>query len=260
MDAVIVAGGKMTGPLRQVAGPEAGDRKALLRIGGRSLLQRVLDACAAAECVRQVVVAGVGDAVGFECPADTLFLPDTGSVIGNILAGAKPLRARADAGYHFLVIACDLPYLTGAMLDWLCRQAGESKLDFYYSVVPKETMEERFPGSGRTYYRLKEGRFCSGDAQVFSFHLIDRLHPLLYRFTEKRKSVLRLAMLFGPVFLFRFLAGRLTHEAICGRVGRKLNITGRVAVSPYAEIGMDIDNPVHLLAVPAPQSGRHEHP
>jgi molybdopterin-guanine dinucleotide biosynthesis protein A len=260
MDAVIIAGGKLTGPLRQMDGPEACDRKALLAIGNRNLLQRVLDACTAAECVSRIVVAGAEDGTGFECSSDTLFLPDAGSMIGNILTGAKHLRLQEDAGFHFLTIACDLPYLRGATLDWLCRQTGDSRLDFYYSVVPKETMEKSFPGSGRTYYRMKEGLFCSGDAQVFSFHLIDRLHPLLQRITEKRKSPLRLAMLLGPVLLFRFLTGRLTHEAICSRIGRELGVTGKVVVSPYAEIGMDIDKLAHLKTVPAPQAESHEHP
>lgn len=233
MDAVIVAGG----------------RRPHVQIGGRTLLQRVLDACGASRSVGRVVVAGVASREGLDAPEETLFLPDAGSLVHNVLAGARALRPANTPRGHFLAIASDLPLLTGSMLDWLCGSADDPALDFYYTVLGKDVMLARFPGAKRTFHRMKDGEFCGGDAQVLSFRLIDRVDPMLTRLVAHRKNLLRLAWQFGPGFLMRFAAGRVTHEEICNHVADRLGIRGRVLVSPYAEIGMDVDKPADLRAV-----------
>jgi hypothetical protein len=252
---VIIAGGQLTPALRDAAGPAPGARKALLPVAGRSLAQRALDACAAATTVREIVVAGLSDPADLTVPPSTRFLPDSGSMLGNIVAGARAILPRNDLDAPFLVVSSDLPLLTGPMLDWLAGEVRDPALDFHYSAVSRETMEARFPRSGRSYYRVREGRFCGGDAHVFSLRLVDRLGTLFDELIARRKSVLRLAILFGPAFMARFFAGRMTHEDLCAGIGRRLGVRGRVVVSPFAEIGMDIDTPHHLravLAAPAP--------
>jgi len=247
MDAVIVAAGRLSDPAWIAAGCH-NSQKALLPVAGRPLLQYVLDACAQARAVRRVVVVGVDDGESFDAP-DALFLPETGSMIGNVVAGARQLATDPDAGSHALVVACDLPLITGPMLDWLVAQAGNDDLDFHYTVIRKDAMEAQFPDSRRTFYRVRDGIFCGGDAQVLSFRLIDRLLHISPQYAARRKNLLRLAWLAGPVFTLRFFAGLESHAAICRRVERLLGFAGHVVVSQFPELGMDIDKPEHLRAI-----------
>jgi len=247
MDAVIVAAGRLSDPAWIAAGCH-NSQKALLPVAGRPLLQRVLDACGQARSVRRVVVVGVGDRESFDAP-DALFLPDTGSMVGNVAAGARQLAAGPDAGTHAVVVACDLPLITGPMLDWLVAQAENDDLDFHYTVIRKDAMEAQFPCSRRTFYRVRDGIFCGGDAHVLSFRLIDRLLQISPQYAARRKNLLRLAWLAGPVFTLRFFAGRESHADICRRVERLLGFAGRDVVSEFPELGMDIDKPEHLRAI-----------
>jgi CTP:molybdopterin cytidylyltransferase MocA len=247
MDAVIVAAGRLSDPTWIAAGCH-NSQKALLPFAGRPLLQRVLDACGEARSIRRVVVVGIDGLKAFDAP-DALFLPDTGSIAGNVSAGARQLAAGPDAGTHAVVIACDLPLITGPMLDWLVAQADNDDFDFHYTVIHKDSMEARFPGSRRTFYRVRDGIFCGGDAHVLSFRLIDRLLQISSQYAARRKNPFQLAWLAGPVFTLRFFAGLESHTDICHRVERLLGFPGRVVVSKFPELGMDIDKPEHLRAI-----------
>ncbi len=247
MDAVIVAAGRLSDPAWIAAGCH-NLQKALLPVAGRPLLQRVLDACGQARSVRRVVVVGIDDRESFDAP-DALFLPDTGTLVGNVAAGAGKLAAGPDAGTHVVVVACDLPLITGPMLDWLVARAQNADLDFHYTVIRRETMETHFPGSKRTFYRFRDGIFCGGDAHVLSFHLINRLLQISPQFVARRKNLFHLAWLAGPVFTLRFFAGLESHTDICHRVERLLGFPGHLIISEFPELGMDIDKPEHLHAV-----------
>jgi hypothetical protein len=222
--------------------------KALLPVEGRPLLRWVLEACRQARSVRRVVVVGVSEPEPFAAP-NTRFLPDTGTLVGNVVAGARKLAEDPDAGTHAVVVGCDLPLITGPMLDWLIAHAQNDDRDFHYTVVRKDAMEARFPGSKRTFYRVKDGTFCGGDVHILSYRLIKRLLQVSPQFVARRKNLLQLAWLAGPVFTLRFLAGRESHDDICGRVERLLGFAGRFVVSEFPELGMDIDKPEHLRAV-----------
>jgi molybdopterin-guanine dinucleotide biosynthesis protein A len=241
LDAVIVAGGCASPELCSAAGT-TDERKALLPFEGQSLIGRVLAATGAAASVRRVVVAGIENPPLPVVPPGVRFLPDAGSLLANVVAGARLLQSGNAPGARFFAISCDLPWLTGPMLDWLAGEAHDESLHFHYTAVARETMEARFPDASRTYYRLREGRFCGGDAQVFSLRLLERLHDVFDRLIERRKSPLKLATLFGPLFFARFLVGRSSHAAICARIEQVLGVRGRVVVSPFAELGMDVDS------------------
>jgi CTP:molybdopterin cytidylyltransferase MocA len=247
MDAVVLAAGKLSDPAWTATG-YYDLQKALLPVAGRPLLQRVLDACRQARSVRRVVVVGIDAHEPCDAPG-VQFLPDTGDLVGNLAAGALELAAAPDARTRVLVVACDVPLITGPMLDWLVERVQNDDLDLHYTVIRKETMEARFPGSKRTYYRVRDGSFCGGDAHIMSLRLINRLAELSPQLVARRKSLLRLAWLAGPVFTLRFLAGLESHDAIRRRIARWLGCTGDFVVSDFAELGMDIDKPEHLRAV-----------
>ncbi len=259
MEALVLAGGRADPALQRRAGAPGELRTALLPFAGRPLLQRVLDACSDARAVDHVVVVGLeeADADGVDVAPGTHFVADAGTLVGNLAAGAAALALTRPPEAAFLVVSCDLPYLTGAMLDWVCA-AADPALDYCYTVVPEAAMAARFPGARRTYHRMRDGRYCGGDVQILSLRLRGRLNQFASRLVAGRKSPRRLARLFGPVFLLRFIAGRMTHAEVAQRIERRLGVRGRIVVSPFAELGMDLDTSEHwdaALAAGAPADG-----
>ncbi|MEE9513637.1 MAG: hypothetical protein V3V46_06130, partial [Anaerolineales bacterium] len=69
------------------------------------------------------------------------------------------------------------------------------------------------------------------------------------RMVAARKSPFRQAALLGFDLLFLMLIRRITINDAVKRVSNRLGLKGRAVISPYAEIGMDIDKPQQLELV-----------
>jgi hypothetical protein len=129
------------------------------------------------------------------------------------------------------------------MVDWEVRSALETNHQGYYALIPREAMERRFPGSRRTYFALREGRFCGGDMNLLKTEIVADYNPAWRRIAESRKSVLKQAALVGFDTLLLMALGRLSTPQVEQRVRERLGVNGRFLICPYAEVGMDVDKP-----------------
>ena len=121
MDAAILAGGRA----RRLGGQD----KRALRIGPTTILERQLAALDG--LVDRVIVVG-GDPVAGSSPRPAVvpdWLPNAGALGGLYTALCEA------AGSHVLVLACDLPFVTTALLARLISLA-DSECD---AVVPRST-------------------------------------------------------------------------------------------------------------------------
>jgi molybdopterin-guanine dinucleotide biosynthesis protein MobB len=111
------------------ASSRMGTSKAALRIGGRSMLGRVVDR-ARAFC-SDVVVAGVPPG-GMPADVDAPLLPDVPGVRGPV--GGMLAAMRWSPGRGSIVVACDMPRLDGELLEriWACRRPG------VWAVIPRQ--------------------------------------------------------------------------------------------------------------------------
>jgi hypothetical protein len=66
------------------------------------------------------------------------------------------------------------------------------------------------------------------------------------RIVAARKSVFKQAALLGYGNLFLLLSRQLTMDGAVKRVTKRMDITGQAVISPYAELGMDVDKPHQL--------------
>lgn len=241
LDALVLAGGKAgpADPLRELA---RGGFKALLSIGGKPMAQWVVDALAASPRIARIVLVGLPPDAPVHHPSIAARLPDHGSLLGNILAGAEWILRDNPKAELMVTASSDIPAITPDMVTWVVDTARKTEDDLYYVVVSKEVMEARFPGSGRSFVRLRDCTLCGGD-----LHIIRLSRTPDTRFWEKihaaRKSPVRQAALVGVDALALLVLGRLTLAQAECRVSRRMGIRGRVLVSPYAELGMDVDTP-----------------
>jgi len=248
--AVVTAGGlpKPGDPLYPLT---QGRNKALLEIAGKPMLQWVLDALSGAPTIDLVIVIGLpADAQTFTCAKPMQFLPNHGSLIGNVEAGVKAVLARPSSGEgqdagrrHALLVSSDIPTITPAIVDWTVNTALETDHEAFYSLITEADMERRFPGSRRSFFKLKEGRFCGGDMTLIQTALVNSYSPAWNTIVDSRKNVLKQASLIGFGTLFRMALGQLSIAAAEQTTLARLHVRGRVLRCPYAEAGMDIDKP-----------------
>jgi len=243
IDAVLTAGGtpKPDEPLYPYT---QGKPKALLPIGGKSMAQWVLDALSGSDMVRRVAISGLAsDKAGLTSAKPLSYLPDAGSLIGNVEAGAKHLLAQDPELTKLLIVSSDIPCVTPEMVDWMVTTCLASDHEIYYGLISQADMERRFPGSKRTYFALKEGRFCGADLIVASTALVGHYHPAWNEIVGARKNIFRQASIVGFDTLLLMLLRQMTIPEAERRAQTRLHIKGRILLTPYAETGMDVDKP-----------------
>ena len=244
MDAFVTAGG-IPGPEDPLYPATRGKPKAMLDIAGRPMVQWVLDALSGAARIERVVVVGLGPEAGIHCEKPVAYLPDQGHMLDNIQAGVNEILRLNPAARLVMAVTCDIPAVTSAMIDWTAETCLQTDHDLYYLVVERSLMESRFPGSNRSYVRLKDAEVCGGDMNVIRAGLVaDR--GLWERMVASRKNALKQASFLGWDVLILLLLGRLSLERAERMVSRRIGLRGRVIRSPYAEVAMDIDKPHQL--------------
>lgn len=244
MNAIVIAGGipEPGDPLYSVS---QGRPKALLDVAGRPMVQWVLDALQACPRVEHVVVVGLAPSSGLRVGPRTRLLPDQGSLVSNVLTALQAVRDLDPAATHTLLSSGDIPGITPEMVAWRVTTIEASRADLDYAVVERSTMERVFPGSRRSFTRLKEAEVCGGDLNGLSVHVAAQ-RDLWDRLVAARKNALKQAAIVGLDVLILALLRRLTLEDAGRRVSRNLGLQGHVTLCPYAEVGMDVDKPHQL--------------
>ncbi|MBL8056718.1 MAG: nucleotidyltransferase family protein [Anaerolineales bacterium] len=244
IDAIVTAGG-VPAPDEPLYPLTQGQPKALLPLAGQPMVQWPLDALGGAEMIRRVAVAGLTpeQAAPLRCAKPWGSVPNQGDMIANIVAGGRWSAAQGDPPTHYLLVSGDVPLVTAAMLDWIVRTALETDHDLYYSLIPQAAMEARFPGSRRTFFRLKEGRFTAGDVTLAKAGVLSDYHPAWTKIVAARKSLIAQARLVGLDTFLLVALGRLSIPFGQQRIRERLGVDGRVLINPFPEVGMDVDKP-----------------
>ena len=246
MDAIILAGGIPTSedPLYLASN---GQSKALIDVAGKPMAQWVIDAIDGADSVDRIIIVGLPADVNLQSSKTIDFLPECGGMLANLTAGVEHLQSIDPSIQQVLLLSCDVPTITSEMVDWRV-QGTDPDSDLEYSVIEKETMDARFPTASRSYVRLQDVEVCGGDINVIHVRLVEDT-TFWERMVVARKSPFRQAALLGFDLLFLVLIRRITINDAVKRVSSRLGLKGRAVISPYAEIGMDVDKPHQLELV-----------
>ena len=165
MDAVITAGGipKPEDPLYEYT---QGKSKALLDIAGRPMVQWVLDAVSNSESIDNIVIIGLEQDSPLVCEKPITYIPNQGAMLDNVRAGVFKVAEINPQADHVIMVSSDIPALTTEMVDWAVHTADAHEADFYYNLITRKVMEARYPGSNRSYVKLKDVEVCGGDMNV----------------------------------------------------------------------------------------------
>jgi GTP:adenosylcobinamide-phosphate guanylyltransferase len=245
MDAIVTAGG-IPQPGEPLYEYTQGICKALLDIAGKPMIQWVLDALEGSQAVERIVVIGLPESSGIGGGKIADFIPNQGGMVDNIRAGVVRVLDLNPQAHHVLLVSSDIPAITTEMVDWMIKTTMQTDEDVYYSVIERKVMEKRFPASKRSYTHLKDLEVCGGDMNMIRSSLITSNSELWERIINARKNVFKQAALIGFDTLILLLLRLITLESGVKMVTKRLKVTGRAIVCPYAEVGMDIDKPHQL--------------
>jgi GTP:adenosylcobinamide-phosphate guanylyltransferase len=250
MDAIISAGGTID-PGNPLYDLSKGGPKAMIELAGKPMIQWIVDALNQSELVDSIFIVGLPDDTQLKSEKTLYFLPGGKTLMDSALSGMyKIVELKPDTAYC-LFVSTDIPAITKEIIDWMISSAVEPGIDIFYNVIPRDVMEKRFPESKRSYIRFKDVTVCSGDMHVFNAQrgIAFKDDVKWKNIVESRKLPLNQMVAIGFDLLFRMIFKKPTLEDAVKLVCRRLGINGRVVVSPYAELGMDIDKPFQLNIV-----------
>jgi GTP:adenosylcobinamide-phosphate guanylyltransferase len=241
MDAIVTAGG-IPLPEEPLYPATRGQAKATVDVAGKQMIQWVLDALTEAKTIDNIIVVGLTKKSGLKCGKKMYFISNQGKMVENLQAGARKAAEINPKAVHVLMVSSDIPGITGEMVDWMVNTDMQTDLDVYYHIVQREVMEKRYPGCKRTWTHLKDMEICGGDMNLGRLSLLLQEDTGIWnKITDARKNPLKQAALVGFNTAFLLLTGQLTLEKAEANIMKRLNITGKAIVCPYAEIGMDVD-------------------
>jgi hypothetical protein len=218
----------------------------MLDVAGKPMVQWVLDALGASQYIKGIVLIGLAPESQVTCAKPMRFLSNQGSMLNNILAGVAEIQSMQPGPQFLLIVSSDIPGIRPEMVDWLVEMVRQSEADIYYNVIEQGVMEKRYPGSRRTYTRLKEMRVCGGDMNAIHSRVADTDMAFWRIIIEARKNPLKQASIIGWDLLLLLLLGRIGLQDAVRRVSARVQLKGQALVCPYAEVGMDVDKPHQL--------------
>ena len=241
--AIVLAGG---GP-EPVLAPGL-PNKAFLSVGGLPLVVRVTQALRQATSVDRILVVGPTSDLAQLLDHSIDLVPEQSGMMDNVAATV----ARLPGARRALVIAADLPLLTGEAVDrFVALCTGDAGC--FYPIVPQTAIESRFPAARKTYVQLTDGVFCGGSAMLFDPSLLDRVRPLVERLVAGRKRPWLLAQLVGWSTVMKFAAHTLSIADIEAKVREVTGFPVRAVILDGPELALDVDaeRPENLRALRA---------
>ena len=240
----LVLAGSRPGGADPVARAEGVAHKALARVGGETLLARVVGALAEAGAARIAVcasdpqVAAAAVALGAE-PLEAAAGPSL-----SVLAGATAL------GTPLVITTADHALLRP---EWVTRFLGDAPADADACVLAasREVVAAAAPGSRRTYLKLADGGWSGCNLFLLANARALAAVDFWRRLEAERKRPWRMAGLIGPGALLAYATGRLTLAGAAGRLGRAAGVRAAAVASPYGLAAVDVDTPADLAFVRA---------
>lgn len=245
MEAILTAGGTPH-PRDPLYSLSQGEPKTMITILGRPILQWIFDALETSPAIDSIILVGLPEPFQKQVhsPLPITFLPDQGTLMGNILAGLEAAATARPEPHATMLLSSDIPALTPEAVEWMVEQARQRPdADLLYTVATRKLMEATFPGSKRTYVHLKDMDVCGGDMVILHTRMLQASRDLWQRLIESRKKPLQQAAMIGFDTLFLALTGQLTLAQAEQRVAARLNLRGRVIPTPFAGSAMDVDKP-----------------
>lgn len=232
---IVLAGGPHDGLAARTPGAP---NKAFVEIGGVTLVERTMRALRAAPSVGRIIAVAPVRAHGL--PALSLAdecRPDGERIRDSLRSGLLDLPPDEDV----LVSTSDLPVLTAESIEDYVARAREKDADLTYGCLEKRVHLAKYPQVPHTWAPLRDGTYCG----TGFITIRPRVFPSLERFIEQlghaRKNPLHLARLFGMDVLLRFAFRRLSIAQAEERASSVIGARVRAVISPYAEIGVNVD-------------------
>jgi CTP:molybdopterin cytidylyltransferase MocA len=239
LKAVILAGGPV-GDLPIEPGDPA-TSKGMVRIGGRPMAWRTLQALISAQTIEaRVLVGGQSDWPGVDH-----WVAAQPTLMGSFEAGVSA----CDTPQEPVLVCCgDLPFATAEAIDDFvrrCQRRPEAGL--WYGYLRQQNSQRKYPHLPHTWAHFQDGTYCGSGVMMLRPKVMQEMREAMERLTQARKNMFKLAGCLGWGNLLNYALGRLT-VARAEKAGQRIFGVACAGIeTPYAELGFNVDKPRDLI-------------
>ena len=237
-DAILPAGGTIDPDFAARVGTA---NKALIKIDGRTVLGRTLDALNASEMVRSTILIGPDEVRDHPDAATATFRLSQGETgPDNIYIGLRHVLNESDPPQKVLVVTTDLPFLTADLIRQFIHSCPQDR-DICVPLIRESDFHRRFPESTATFVKLRDDVWTTGCAYIMDVKALEKAKLHIDRVFENRKSKMGMAKLLGPAFVLKWLTKRLTLVDVEAKIMSILGCSGAAVTGSPPELAYDID-------------------
>lgn len=247
---VLILAGQREGVVDALCAQAGVERKAVIPINGRPMIDYVLSALDGAGLKTPYHISG------FEAEYDHR-LVQSPSAPGP--AGSAYAAMAAGIDFPCLMTTCDHPLLTPDMLSLFLEGAQASGADFCVGLAEKAIIQPAYPDVKRTYLKFSDTS-VSG-CNLFYLANIKGLEAIAFWKAAQhlRKHPVKLAHNVGWGVLFNYILGRLSLSSAFTYVSKRLKIKAKPVLIPIAEAAIDVDKPSDKRLVETILAGHYGH-
>jgi GTP:adenosylcobinamide-phosphate guanylyltransferase len=238
---VLAAGRGSNDPMAKAYGVS---HKCALPVNGVPMLKRVVDALQGSQSTASISISIETAEVAHNALGKAFNITIVPSENSAPLSAIVAIRK--NPAFPFLITTADHTLLTPEMIDYFCKQAEQDGADFSAGLARAEIILAAYPQSIRTFFKFGKDR-VSG-CNLFAVCTEKGLRILeKWKYLESaRKKPWRLVAAFGPLSLFRFLLGTLSLDEVFRIVSKRLGLTAKPILLPFADAAIDVDKPSDL--------------
>jgi len=233
INAIILAGDSKKSAIK--AGVE---NKSFLNIGGKWMVEYVVEALRLSPHVAQISIVGASEQL-MERLGEKVdyYVEESGDIFDNLEAAMKPF----DGDEHVLIATSDIPMIREEIVTDFIRRCRDIEADVCYPIVEKSLNDYKYPGFQRTYVRMKDGVFTGGNIVYVNPKVIRTCAEFARKVIAYRKKPWKISRLLGIRFLLMLFAGMLSISYVEDRIWQLLGIRAAAIISPFPELANDVD-------------------
>lgn len=232
MKAVITAGAPIDGEFARLAQTRL---KALAPVGGKTMLDRTIDALRGAGAGPIAVVGNDEVQRAIEDRVEKK-IADRGTGAQNVLAA---LDAWPEDGEPLLYVTCDMPFVQSAHIAAFLRRVPREALAMPLAGI--DAFRERFPGAPPFGITLAGETVVNGGIFYIPSGSSQRIRSFATALFDARKAPWKMASIAGPSLLLKFAIKRLSIETLEARARMLLGIAVVAIRGAAPELAYDAD-------------------
>lgn len=211
--------------------------KALIEIGGRPMLGRVIETLRKVSAIRNIVILGQSPDVAAP------FLSDDGRIShcqsGQSISNSIHAVAGSEAApWPVLITTADHPLLTLEMVESFI---AASTADVSVAMVEQKSMLARFPESKRTWLKFSDGAWSGANLFALKGDAAKNALALWAGAEKDRKHAFKLFWHLGPLLALRAITRSISLRDALAKGGRRIGVNAQLVpmADPCAAIDVD---------------------